>query len=394
MPASRLAALLRHPRVSRLRDAVLPPAYPGVRVTPRRLVNLWIVRLQEALGHTRLIGKPIKLTVEATNICNLRCPACFTGAQLNGRPKTHMSLELYDRLLDELGDYLFTLEFFNWGEPLLAKHIVDMVERATARGISTTISTNFSFPFDAERAERLVRSGLQVLGVSIDGARQETYEQYRRKGDLATVLRNVALVRAARERLGATTPRLVWEYHVFPHNLDDVAAAQAMAAELGMDIAVSKGWTVGEEWDPSSPHRFFWYPTPPSRCRFLWQDAVVHNEGGVAPCCGTYFPNDDAGHCDGAGRGRRAALRREVWNDEKLRQARAMFRHRQAPDLPRDHVCYDCPVTVIWERWQVHQASGSTAPFDGGYGTNDCFNYFWNRRPPAAAAPAAAAAAR
>ena len=383
--------------LARLREVLTPPAYPGVRLTPKRLLNLWITRIQETLGHTRLFGKPIKLTVEATNICNLRCPACFTGAQLTGRPKTHMSLELYDRLLDELGDYLFTLEFFNWGEPLLAKHIFDMVERASARGISTTISTNFSFPFDAERAERLVASGLQVLGVSIDGARQETYEQYRRKGHFDTVIRNVALVRAARERLGATTPRLVWEYHVFPHNLGDIEAARAMAAELGMDIAVSKGWTVGEEWDPSSPHRFFWYPTPPSRCRFLWQDAVVHNEGGVAPCCGTYFPADDVGHLATAPGEAGAQRFAEVWNDEKMRQARAMFRHRGAPDNPRDHVCYDCPITVIWERWQAHQASGSTAPFDAGYGTNDCFNYFWDRRPPAdsaAATPVAAAATR
>jgi organic radical activating enzyme len=379
--------------LARLREVLTPPAYPGVRLTPKRLLNLYVVRLQEALGHTRLLGRPIKLTVEATNICNLRCPACFTGAQLTGRPKTHMSLELYDRLLDELGDYLFTLEFFNWGEPLLAKHVFDMVARATARGISTTISTNFSFPFDAERAERLVASGLQVLGVSIDGARQETYEQYRVRGRLDTVLHNVALVREARQRLAATTPRLVWEYHVFPHNVDDIETARARAAELGMDLAVSKGWTVGAEWDPSSPHRFFWYPTPPARCRFLWQDAVVHNEGGVAPCCGTYYPSDDVGRLATAPGEGGAARFADVWNGEKMRQARAMFRHRGAPDMPRDHVCYDCPVTVIWERWQAHQASGTTAPFAAGYGTNDCFNYFWNRRPPADA-PAAAAAAR
>ena len=50
-----------------------------------------------------------------------------------------------------------------------------------------------------------------------------------------------------------------------------------------------------------------------------------------------------------------------------------MYRDRSAPGLPHDHVCYDCPLTVIWERWQAHQASGSTAPFEAGYGTNDCF---------------------
>jgi len=350
-------------------------------LTAKRLLNLYVSRWQEWRGHTRLWARPIKMTVEATNICNLRCPACFTGSNLAGRSKSHMPIEFYERLLDELGDYLFSLEFFNWGEPLLAKHIFAMIEQATRRGISTTISTNFSFPFDAERAERIVTSGLQILGVSIDGARQDTYEQYRVRGQLDTVLRNVALVRDAKLRLGSATPRLIWQYHVFPHNLADVETARVMAADLGMDMAVSKGWTVGEEWDPKSEHRFFWYPTPPSPCRFLWQEAVVHNEGGVAPCCGTYYPEDDVGHLATAAGEAGTTRFGEVWNSEKMRQARQLYRNRSAPDAPRQHVCYDCPLTVIWEKWQVHQASGTSAPFEAGFGTNDCFNYFWNRRP-------------
>jgi pyruvate-formate lyase-activating enzyme len=381
MIARRLSALLETPRVARLRAALTPPAYPGVRLTARRLLNLYLSRWQEACGHTRMLARPIKLTVEATNICNLRCPACFTGAQLPGRPKTHMPLEFYQRLLDELGDYLFTLEFFNWGEPLLAKQIFPMIERAAARGISTTISTNFSFPFDVERAERVVTSGLHVLAVSIDGARQSTYAQYRVRGILDTVLANCRLVQDAKRRLGAATPRLVWQYHVFPHNVDDLEPARALAEGLGMEFAVSKGWTVGEEWDPASPHRFFWYPSPPARCRFLWQEAVVHNEGGVAPCCGTYYPSDDVGRlATGPGEpgdGRFGA----VWNGERMQQARALFRNRGTAGAAEDHVCAACPLTIIWERWQAHQASGSTAPFEAGFGTNDCFNYFWNRRP-------------
>ena len=384
MTTGRLASL--GPRFARLRDAMSPPAYPGVRLSARRLLNLYLSRWQEGRGHTRLISRPIKLTVEATNICNLRCPACFTGAGLPGRTKSHMSLDFYQQLLDEFGDYLFSLEFFNWGEPLLAKHIFAMIEQATRRGISTTVSTNFSFPFDAERAERIVTSGLQILGVSIDGARQETYEQYRVRGQLDTVLRNVALVRDAKRRLGSATPRLIWQYHVFPHNLEDVETSRTMAAELGMDMAVSKGWTVGQEWDPKSEHRFFWYPTPPAPCRFLWQEAVVHNEGGVAPCCGTYYPTDDVGHLATTAGEPGAANFGEVWNNEKMRQARQLYRNRSAPDAPRDHVCYDCPLTVIWEKWQVHQSSGTSAPFEAGFGTNDCFNYFWNRRPAPTAA--------
>ena len=373
-----LARLAAHPRLRPVREFLTPPQVPGGRLTARRLANLYLSRWEEARGRDRLRSKPLRLTVEATNVCNLRCPACFTGMGERGRGRSSMPLDLYRRLLDELGDTLFSVDFYNWGEPLLAKHIFTMVEEAHRHGLSTTISTNFSFPFDAARAEQLVTAGLDVLGVSIDGARQESYEGYRKRGNLEQVLANCRLVRDAKRRLGATSPKLVWEFHVFAHNVDDVETARAMAAELEMEIAVTKGWTVGEEWNPLSEHRFFWYPTPPARCRFPWQDAVVHNDGGVAPCCGTFYEEDDVGRMTVAAGDGGAPDFAALWNGEKMVQARALFRDRQLAGAA-DHVCTECPITVIWDRWQHHLATG--APFEPGFGTNDCFNYFWNRRP-------------
>jgi MoaA/NifB/PqqE/SkfB family radical SAM enzyme len=379
----RLAA---HPRAAALRSALAPPAYEGTTLTARRLLNLWLSRWEEARGRVRLRSYPIKLTVEATNVCNLGCPACFTGVAETGRRRSHMSLELYRRLLAELGPYLFEVELHNWGEPLLGRHVYDMIREATDRGISTTVSTNFSIPFDAERAERLVASGLTVLGVSIDGARQETYEQYRVGGRLDTVLRNCRLVTDAKKRLGARTPRMVWEFHVFPHNSGDVDQARALARDLDMDISVDKGWTVGPEWDPDGPWRFFWYPSPPARCRFLWQQAVVHNDGGVAPCCGTFYQEDDfARLADGATAGGGPGFR-ALWNNQRFRTARGLFRSRTGPPEARSLVCFECPLTKVWERWQGHLAAGGVGNFDPGYGTNECFNYFWDRRPARAGA--------
>jgi MoaA/NifB/PqqE/SkfB family radical SAM enzyme len=201
---------------------------------------------------TRLRSYPVRLCVESTGACNLSCPHCFTGAGEIGRPRRAVSSELYHSLLTELGDYLWQVEFCNWGEPLLNRETVPMIAAAAQRGISTLICTNFSVPFDAARAEALVASGLHVLGVSIDGARQETYEQYRVGGVLDTVLRNCANVVEAKRRLGRSTPRLIWAYHVFPFNREDVEPARNLATGLGMDFHASRGRVVGEDWDPDA----------------------------------------------------------------------------------------------------------------------------------------------
>jgi MoaA/NifB/PqqE/SkfB family radical SAM enzyme len=368
-----------------IRGLVQHPGFEGTRVTPRRMANLVLNRWEHRALRSTLRSYPIKLIVEVTNICNLRCPACFTGDEQQGRVRGHLSPELYARTIEELGPYLWRVEFCNWGEPLLGKHIVPMIEAATARGISSLISTNFSVPFDAERAERLVASGLTILGVSLDGARQETYEQYRVRGNLETVLRNVRLVNEAKQRLRSATPKLIWSFHVFPHNADDVEQARAMAADLGMEFAVEKGWVVGDEWDPDG--RFTYYGNPrPFPCVPLWEYAVLNNDGGVAPCCGSFYREDDVGRvADGRDGGARTF--REVWNGPGLRRARGFYSSRDGDEAARRSICFDCPQTVIWERWQRHMGGGGIEQdFDPGYGQNDVFNYFWNRqklhRPP------------
>ncbi len=378
------AQRLYPPRTARwdgVRRAFAPPPWSGYRPTPRRLANLYLNRLEHRWVRTRLWSLPTKLIIEPVNACNLRCPCCFTGAGGQGRARSVMSMELFRSLLDELGDYLFELEAFNWGEPLLSPHIYAMVAEATARGIATKVNTNFSLPFDAERAERLIAAGLTTLTVSIDGAHQPTYEQYRVRGDLQTVMRNCRLIAEAKQRLGSRTPIFNWEFHVFPHNVADGDAVGALAAELGMNLLVFKGTVPGPDWDVRGDWHFCVEPREMA-CASLWAMAIVNNDGGVAPCNGTFYREDDMGTLATRADDVPPASFRAVWNGPRFQAARRFYRRRAGSPVDREHVCFDCPQTIIHENWKRHVAAGGTrATFKTGYTTNDAWNYFWNRRP-------------
>lgn len=372
-------ALRALPGYRGVRNFLIPPHYQGAKLTWKRLLNLYVLRYQYLRGHTKLWSYPSVLTLEAANVCNLQCPGCFTGVGEVGRERSFMPLDLYRRLLGEMGDYLLQIEFYNWGEPLLHKEIHTMISEANERGIGTIISTNFSIRFDAERAERLVASGLAVLGVSLDGAEQESYEQYRVGGNLELVLQNCRLVNDAKKKLGSATPRMVWEFHVFPHNVDDIARARSMAKELEMDIGVTKGWVGGAEWDPDGE---FQHPkVPMGRCVALWDRGVVYNDGGVAPCCGTFYQQDDMGRMKMNERGIGKRTFKEVWNDWSYLEARRLYRSRTGSRSTKSLVCFDCPATKTWENYKGHLAAGGDADaFESGYSVNDYFNYFFNRR--------------
>jgi hypothetical protein len=307
-------------------------------------------------------------------------PALLHWCRRGRPPAATLSLRFYRQLLDELGDFLWQIEFHNWGEPLLHKHITTMVAEATARGLSTSLCTNFSLPFDEARAEELVRSGLKVMGVSIDGAQQETYEQYRVRGQLDRVLRNCRLIVEAKRRLGSSSPRVIWGFHMFAHNVGDVEAARATARDLGIEFHASRGRVVGPDWDPSErfvPHEHI-MPMP---CPTLFHTAVVYGEGSVAPCRGSFYPRDDLGRV--AVDGRPGAARfRDVWRGEGFQAARSLFRERIATPATRERICYDCPHLLDWHRWVGHAAAGQRAEdWRPAYDSNQRFTYFWTRAP-------------
>ena len=353
-----------------------PPHYPGLKMTPKRLINYQIVRYQRARGHSKLRGYPLFLTFEATNVCNLHCPYCFTGIGEVGRERSMLPMDVYSRLLDDLGDYALQLDFYNWGEPLLNKNIYEMIRMAADRGLSTVISTNFSVPFDEERAEKLVRSGLAAIGAGVDGARQQSLEQYRVGADFEKVMRNIKLLVDAKRRLGSETPRVVWSFHVFDWNRHEIEEARAMARALGIGFEATKGWVAGEEQDRDGAVQFPAGTGPASeRCKYLWTYAIVNNDGSVAPCAACFYQEDDYGSLAGS-------TFKEVWNNEKFQAARRLFHSReQASALGKGLVCFDCPYTLVWEDYQQHRAqSGSKESFRPRYTTNDWFNYFFNRK--------------
>jgi pyruvate-formate lyase-activating enzyme len=359
-----------------------PPNYPLQTVTLKKLLNLYLARYHYARGHTKLRSYPVRLTIETTNACNLRCPHCFTGAGQVGRQKSVMSTEFFKNVLDELGPYLFFAEMHNWGEPLLNKNIYDMFALAKQRGVSTLISSNFSIPFSREQAETLVESGLVRLGVSLDGARQETYERYRVKGKFDRVMENIALVNEAKAKLRSSTPQMIWEFHVFDWNKDDIPLAQAMAAERNMPFAASKGYVIGDDWDPEENYPYSPEPyeagVAPERCDYLWFQAVINNDAGASPCCGTFFKEHDFGSLDGSFK--------SVWNNESYQQARRLFSKRD--ESGKSLICYECPRALIWNDFQQHRAAGhSVSSFAPAFRSNDGWNYFWNQRPQQASVP-------
>lgn len=144
-----------------------------------------------------------------------------------------MPFEVFRRIVDELPD-LEAVTLQGLGEPLLAPDLFRMLEHAVARGIRIGFNTNATL-LTPERGERLIRSGLHWLHISIDGATPETYEGIRDGARFDRVAGNVAGFMAARRRLGAENPEVALVFVAMRRNVGELARLVRMAAGWGID---------------------------------------------------------------------------------------------------------------------------------------------------------------
>ncbi len=306
----------------------------------KKLFNVLRIEIQLRVGRRKVWGMPFEWEIDTTNICQLKCPLCHTGLGTIHRDKGTMHYDTYTKTIDQIKDYCVWLSLYSWGEPFLNRRIHEFVAYAHQNKIATIISTNLNKPLTEEMAENIIKSGLDVMIVSLDGVTQEVYEQYRVGGILQRVLDNVKLLVEKRRELGYTTPHMEWQFIVMRQNEHEMAEAKQMAADMGVDSVIFKnvdfphGMEDKEEaqrWLPIERTEFlreqpFFKPYKEDglRCWRLWRSAVVNWDGGFAPCCYLTDKAEDFGDVS-------THSVKEIWNGEDYTTARGMFKEGYSP---------------------------------------------------------------
>jgi radical SAM protein with 4Fe4S-binding SPASM domain len=117
-----------------------------------------------------------QLSLRITDLCNLRCHTCgqwgdqgfLHGLNLKDLKKNEVSLGRYLEVLEDLVRHGHHPLVYLWGgEPMLYEGSLELIEKATALGLPTSIATNGTRI--AAAAPRLVQAPMFLLQISIDG---------------------------------------------------------------------------------------------------------------------------------------------------------------------------------------------------------------------------------
>lgn len=304
-----------------------------LKLKPRHVFHGLLSILEWKLGFQRLRSLPTIIRIEPAMVCNLRCPLCSTPwRELPHGQSKYLTFEAFRTIIAKVGTAAFRITFYMDGEPLLNRHLLEMVHHASKRGIFTSFSSNFTLATDRV-VNGILESGLDFLSISLDGFHQETYQRYRVGGDVKKVLDAIAQLMRRRHQLQRQLPYVEVNMIQFIYiNAEEEEQLRKFCNDNGVDRFVVRPEQKGL-WGTYKPK----FDRRPSRqCFWPYVSMSINADGEVYPCPIALEQQISAGNII-----RHSVA--EIWNGALYQQIRDYVRRKDdIREGPHKLPCFDC----------------------------------------------------
>lgn len=185
-------------------------------------------------------SKPLYVQIEPTGRCNLNCKMCFRQKGLG--PQQDLKLDQFKKILDETQPKYINMT--GYGESFMNKDLIKMIKEAKKRGITVIMSSNFTFT--RKYADEIVKSGLDLIKVSLDAAEKETFKKIRGQDFFNEILKGVKALTEAKKKYNSETPQINMHCVLMRDNLTQIPSLVKLAKNLKIDCLFIKPALVGE----------------------------------------------------------------------------------------------------------------------------------------------------
>ena len=204
-PATLMSAIAATVRYINPRVGAWFVALSGDRLSTLVMRVLRLRRLAGAMLYGSLTPPaPVKIQVETTDVCNLRCIHC-KREKFDDMNTLTMPLDTFARIVADIEPFYANMAGF--GEPLIDNSIIAKLALLHKRGIRTAFPTNGSY-IRRHMRDALAAEMPDVIQLSIDGATKESFESIRKLGDFDKIVDNYRAICALRAD-GKTRPHTI-----------------------------------------------------------------------------------------------------------------------------------------------------------------------------------------
>ena len=247
---------------------------------------------------TKILGKPVNITIEPASVCNLKCPVCETGNGSLGRKAQFMSLQDFQTIIDKVYKHTNTLLYYFMGETFLNKTWVEQVQYAKQKGIPFVWTCSNG---DFANAQDIIDSKIDLVSFQIGGMTQETHSTYRVGSKLQRVLANLEQTVRLKKEQNADWLDLEVGLILMKHNEHEVAQFIQFCQNLGLRHNVIdpcvRTISEGQKFLPTNKDNWIYDPISfeqgklarkfyqDNECPWIHYAMNIAVNGDVLPCC-------------------------------------------------------------------------------------------------------------
>ena len=349
-----------------------------VSFSPESIKNAELNAVEKKQLTPILKSKPIRIRMELTNECNLRCVFCYKS-YFNVK-KEHLSIEEFLRLDPFLRNAKF-LTFFTKSEPLVAKNLFPALQFCKDFEAVTYFSTN-AIPLTREISEKLVDLELTFMQVSVNVFGEE-YSKVYRGGQFHQLEENLQTLNEVKKQRNSDKPHLRLSFCSTKTSVVNLEEAILFAKrhQFSQGVQVTPVFAVGhdqtDETYESDPTYFdyyydrarkladelnipFWIISNPQNqkeevyCYDPWESINIEPNGDVYPCS---VSSQVMGNVN-------EQSIEEIWNNSKYQD----FRQRvniSGPDQNED--CRNCINCHLHQMKTAANSAVDRKVMGGGY---------------------------
>lgn len=198
------------------------------------------------LIHRRLTpwSMPLHMQVELTNYCTLRCPVCPVGVRAVTRSPKAIDVDLFERIMAEVGPHLLTISLWGWGEPLLHPKLSKILQIARRYPVVILLSTNGQNLNREDVIQAIMNDPPTYLIVAIDGLEDATHVKYRVGARLEPILAGVKRLSELKRERQLALPVLHMRYIVMKQNQHELPRLQEFARLHHFDLLTVRTLSV------------------------------------------------------------------------------------------------------------------------------------------------------
>lgn len=295
-------------------------------------------------GKIKLDNLPMRLWIEPTNSCNLKCVMC--PQRLNKSKKGFMDFELYKKIIDEAKDFITDINLFLGGESFLHPRIIEMIKYAKENGLRVRFESNATL-LTKKLSEEIIKNKVDFISFSFDGYTKEEYERIRVNANYDKTLDNILNFLKIKKAMKSKYPYTLIQ-------IIEIKALNKIDEKIKRDFLKQFDGLPLDGFSIVKPHRFggqveekitgskYAYTDDKkvkyNPCPYLWMSMNVLWDGRVVPCCIDQFGRYEIGNV------KNESLK-SIWNNKKMIYIRKKLVSRKYKELP---LCKECD--FLWQK--------------------------------------------